>query len=105
MIDYPTFHGRQACLNPTEEQARGFAGALGADPGPAQAVCAGCPFTEPCREWALTHDTTGVWGASTDTDRIRIRAARGLPTPPAIGDQLDELILASRARRRLRRAS
>lgn len=44
-------------------------------------VCHRCPLVEACREWAIAHDEFGVWGATTETDRHRIRRQRGIATP------------------------
>ena len=102
MLDFPAFDGSQACGQPTPAAARAFAGALGADPSPAQRLCGSCRFTVVCREYALTHDVTGVWGGTTDADRDLIRAERQLPDPPRIGDQLDDMVLALREARHQR---
>lgn len=55
-------------------------------------MCAACPFTDECRDWALTHDVYGVWGGTTEEDRAEIRAQAELPDPSSITDQLDDLI-------------
>lgn len=49
------------------------------------AICATCPVTEPCLEWALTYRERGVWGGTSENDRRRIRsrarrAGEPLPT-------------------------
>lgn len=96
MYDYPHFDGTQTCQDPTPAAASAFSGTIGADPGPALALCAACPFVDECRDWALTHDVYGVWGGTTDADRDEIRALAELPSPASITDQLDELVLAMR---------
>lgn len=45
----------------------------GEDTRPAEAVCARCPVTRPCLEWALRHREPGVWGGTTEVGRKRIR--------------------------------
>lgn len=57
-------------------------------PGPADAiaaakqVCADCPITADCLEWALARrQAHGVWGGLDATERRRLAADRGLPTP------------------------
>jgi len=41
----------------------------------ARQVCAQCPVTSPCREWARRHGEYGIWGGETDEER----AAAGFP--------------------------
>jgi hypothetical protein len=98
MYDYPHFDGTQACQNPTPAAASAFSGTIGADPSPALALCSACPFVDECRDWALAHDVYGVWGGTTEDDRAEIRSQSELPAPPSITDQLDDLVIAMRAR-------
>jgi WhiB family redox-sensing transcriptional regulator len=45
--------------------------------GPAKRICMGCAVRGECREYAMTvPDMRGVWGATTERDRDRIRAKR-----------------------------
>jgi len=44
-------------------------------------VCLPCPVKEQCLDWALTRGERGIWGATSDEERKRIRRRRGLPTP------------------------
>lgn len=99
MYDYPHFDGTQACQNPTPAAAAAFSGAVGADPAPALALCAACPFTDECRDWSLTHDVFGVWGGTTEDDRTEVRAQKQMPDPCSITDQLDDLVIAMRTSR------
>lgn len=47
------------------------------DPGPAKEVCRTCPVVEQCLAWALDHTKEhGVWGGTTDAERVRMRKAR-----------------------------
>lgn len=48
----------------------------GASLAPAKAVCATCPVTEACLEYALEHHEPGVWGGTGDIERRRIRRER-----------------------------
>lgn len=96
MIDYPAFDGTQACSGAGGEAARGFNGAAGADPAPALALCRTCTFQAVCAQYALTHDTHGVWGGLTETDRDTLREERQLAVPLAVTDHLDALVCAIR---------
>lgn len=46
----------------------------------AKAVCYRCPVIEQCLQWALEHESHGVWGGMSEDDRERFkrraRAAR-----------------------------
>lgn len=43
----------------------------------AQAVCVGCPVAEPCLEEGLARGRTpGIWGGTTEQERILIRQQR-----------------------------
>ena len=45
--------------------------------GPAKRICMGCAVRGECREYAMgVPDMRGVWGATTERDRDRIRAKR-----------------------------
>jgi WhiB family transcriptional regulator, redox-sensing transcriptional regulator len=49
-------------------------------PRAAQRVCAGCPVTVECLEWALTNsERFGVWGGKTERERRKIARARRAP--------------------------
>jgi WhiB family redox-sensing transcriptional regulator len=43
------------------------------------AICARCPVTTPCLEWALdNHESAGIYGNTTGKARRQIRRARNL---------------------------
>ena len=45
--------------------------------GPAKRICMGCAVRVECREYAMgVPDMRGVWGATTERDRDRLRAKR-----------------------------
>lgn len=45
----------------------------------AQRICAGCPVTTPCLEYALAnHIDHGVWGGASERERRRIARSRRL---------------------------
>jgi WhiB family transcriptional regulator, redox-sensing transcriptional regulator len=48
-----------------------------ADYGAARAVCACCPVTDDCLNYALAHpDLLGMWGGTTPRERRRLRRLR-----------------------------
>lgn len=42
------------------------------------AICQTCHHLAECREWGIKHESHGIWGGLTPTDRQRMRKARGL---------------------------
>jgi hypothetical protein len=40
-------------------------------------ICEGCPFKQPCQEYALVHESYGFWGGTTPPERERIRKVIG----------------------------
>ena len=44
----------------------------------AKRACAGCPFIDPCRTYALHNKVEGVWGATTVREREGIRRRHGI---------------------------
>ena len=48
----------------------------GGDVGPAMRVCTGCPVRAECLEYALGWGAAGVWGGTTEDERVEMRRAR-----------------------------
>jgi WhiB family redox-sensing transcriptional regulator len=49
----------------------------GESSAPAKQVCAGCPVSEECLEWALASgEKFGVWGGKSERERRRLRTVR-----------------------------
>jgi WhiB family redox-sensing transcriptional regulator len=44
----------------------------------AKAVCARCPFRDPCLAYAITHAVVGTWGGTTWPERQAFRKKNGL---------------------------
>lgn len=42
----------------------------------ALAYCNVCPVSEPCLEYALAHETYGIWAGTSHKQRIQIRRER-----------------------------
>ncbi len=42
----------------------------------AQKICRGCPVTDDCLEFALRSEQVGVWGGTSEAERIRIQKQR-----------------------------
>jgi WhiB family redox-sensing transcriptional regulator len=53
----------------------------------AKMICRECPVKEPCLDWALTHNESGVWGGTTALERWRMRnpRTRKVTPPPMVG--------------------
>lgn len=48
----------------------------------AKAMCASCPVRKECLNYALKHQVTGIWGATTEKDRRKIRSMMGIRAIP-----------------------
>ena len=42
----------------------------------AKELCLSCPVVEPCLQWALDNNETGIWGSPSGLKRREIRRAR-----------------------------
>jgi hypothetical protein len=52
----------------------------GESTAPAKALCATCPVTEPCRQYAIAHtDVYGVWGGTSTQQRSVLRSSESEP--------------------------
>lgn len=47
-------------------------------PTDAAATCAACPVFDPCHRHALLHERYGVWAATSEVGRARLRRAAGI---------------------------
>lgn len=45
-------------------------------------VCEGCMFKEPCLQYAIENDVSGIWGATTYSQRKRIRKDLSIKAKP-----------------------
>jgi WhiB family redox-sensing transcriptional regulator len=45
----------------------------GSSAGRAKALCRRCPEVVECLRWAMDHDERGIWGATSDRQRERMR--------------------------------
>lgn len=52
---------------------------IGDDGAAAAGVCWSCPVRRQCLEWAVAVGESGIWAATTEADRRKIRRARNLP--------------------------
>lgn len=88
---YPLFDGSQLCAQ--TDPALFMPEGQGWSPREARTLCAGCPFAEACREYALWHDVDGVWGGTTLRERQKERQRRGIrlaarESPGSLRDQV-----------------
>lgn len=47
----------------------------------AKAVCQACPVREECLDYALRHPVLGIWGGTTEPQRVNMRKALGITLP------------------------
>jgi hypothetical protein len=57
---------------------RGGNGSLKSEAEAALRICAECPLTDMCLEWALHHEEFGIWGGTIAPERERMRRKRGI---------------------------
>jgi WhiB family transcriptional regulator, redox-sensing transcriptional regulator len=50
----------------------------GADPKPAQRICADCPVREECLDYAMERREIGIWGGTSEQERRRMKRRRRL---------------------------
>lgn len=60
----------------TETDPELFTPGQGQSNAPARRICASCEVREPCLEYALATNQSGVWGGTSEKERQRLR--RGL---------------------------
>ena len=56
-------------------------------------LCAGCPVADVCLDYALSLPASGdfgIWGGTTEKERIKLRRARRQHQPPRSGRTLQE---------------
>jgi WhiB family redox-sensing transcriptional regulator len=51
----------------------------------AKAICAECPLRTPCALYALQTGPQGIWGGTTESERMGIRRGRGLKLQKSLG--------------------
>ena len=86
MGEYPPFDGSQICAQtdpdlwfPTSEKQTGRL---------AKTLCRSCPWLKSCLDYGLTHEVVGVWGATTERERIDMRKKLKIIAEPLYSDAL-----------------
>src|SRR5690349_464224 len=85
--EYPDYDGTQPCATVDPES---FHPELGQRTEAAKSICRGgvlgypapCPFLEPCLAYALHHQVSGVWGATSAEERRKMRRRLGIAAEP-----------------------
>ena len=67
------------------DNARGSTIKTYANERAAKAVCAECPLKLPCALYALQTGPQGIWGGTTESERMGIRRGRGLKLQKSLG--------------------
>lgn len=73
--DFLTHPDAQALCSEVDSEL--FFPEKGGTANPAKAICRRCELRDPCLAWALTNGEGGVWGATSEFERRRLRAGRG----------------------------
>lgn len=85
---YPDFDGSQKCAEIGTTIFFPEGSGYTEEHRQAQALCTGCPFLDPCGEYALSWKVDGIWAGTTETERKKIRRKRGIvPTALAMSDK------------------
>lgn len=86
MEQYPSFDGSQICAQtdpelwfPTSEKQTGRL---------AKSLCRKCPWVIACMEYALRHEVLGIWGATTERERVQARKSMGIKAEPLYLDNI-----------------
>lgn len=91
---FPPIDGSQPCRQVDAElffPEVGGGGERAWDTRLALDLCRSCDFLDACLAYALTHDVTGIWGATSHLARKQIRRANDIAAKaPATG--LDDLL-------------
>lgn len=82
-LERPKFDGSQSCVGVGTENFYPIAFTDKTDINILKRICNGCPFKQPCFEYALAHELHGFWGGSTPPERDRIRKMYGWGLVPA----------------------
>lgn len=91
-VDIPAWDHTALC---TQIGVEMFFPAKGVSSAQAKAVCRRCPFLNPCATYALHNDVAGVWGGTSELDRLKARKQLGIiprlgydnPANGALGNQ------------------
>jgi len=88
---YPAFDGSEVCSQVDPEiwfpTARNQTGAM------AKKLCLSCPWLEKCQNYAVQVDVVGIWGATNEKERSRMRKKQKIKVERL---ELDEIISALR---------
>ena len=91
---YPEFDGSQICAQtepdlwfPTADRQTGRL---------AKSLCATCPWSKPCLDYALLTDVVGIWGGKTERERSQIRKRLKIKAQPLDVDALFQYTLAGK---------
>ena len=74
---YPSFDGAEPCASVGVEHFYVETSSVTAANN-AKDVCRGCHSFDMCLEWAIHHESYGVWGGTTGHERRELRRARNV---------------------------
>jgi hypothetical protein len=79
---YPAFDGSQSCAGSDPEAWFPEDAAMARHHKTAKRICAGCPWLDPCLEYALHVRVDGIWGGTVQSERQAIRRRRNITPLP-----------------------
>lgn len=75
---YPPLTGSEPCTNDPEL----WFSTSQSDRVIAEQECRACPVVRECLAWALAHEAFGVWGATSEDERARLRSVHRIGLTP-----------------------
>lgn len=72
---YPNYHADDYSETRSEQQEREHHNQI------AVKLCKSCLHCDECAQWALDHNEHGIWGATFEGTRVKIRKIQGIPKP------------------------
>lgn len=91
MARYPAFDGSEVCSQVDPEIW--FPTALNQTGAMAKKLCQSCLWLTKCRDYAVQVDVVGIWGATNEKERSRIRKSQKIKVEKL---ELDGIIVAIR---------
>lgn len=79
-MSVPKWHEDAACTDDTVDPDWFFP-SVGHDGSKAREVCSGCEVRDQCLTVALHQPLAGIWGGTTEPDRVRMRREQGIELP------------------------
>jgi len=84
--NYPPFDGSQICAQTDPDLW--FPTSLKQTGRLAKKLCSACPWKADCLDYALGYDLVGIWGGTTERERVEMRKRLKIKPEPIYSDTL-----------------